>query len=735
MNAYELRNNKMLVSLTGLIGTSAASDVMAHLNNLEPFKLRHSQVQDVVKVLDAGSLLKFVRFGGHQEVDDQNYLDCVQALFKLEIEERFDQSFNVWCSGMFGNDWEDRLNKPRGSQSVASYKATENYIKPGHWDADPESGWEAPEKMKIKRSHEVGRALISLNPIEIGKHPMGTINDELGEREVEVHTPGLENIECSLIVQDKYLALQLAYGGRKISGDMVGGGTQQFWITGLVEHYKGCKCGKVGYVAIGEELYNINSWNEVYKEFVEFSAEEQNPVKLEALLRVNPLEMWYRENFPELDARKLTNNSLAGVKRDKLTKDGRAPLSRLKRKSEVLHQQRFDAPQDVETEHQIDDEMEVVPLTIDEIRDSQNMDRWIANNIDGVIRRLLGRPKLRGAEWLLKFKSATLNEDGMKKIERMLANDTGENDAALRMAAHYGIKTETDLDSDQYQSMLEDVDIAEFYDEIDPESGLTFYERAMKELAKRYVSSNKQTVRVMEVTEKSAGKMIRSKSNKLRNGDKSTTVNGARAAVLTKAFLVVQITLPKEVVVNIPCSNKDPDAFSCAEEFKRIASFGSKTSVRYNGILSPASLIKVLKEVGFNMEEFMVRRLTAEVEEYGRKSVRPAGLKDSEYFEQIMTRYFLRVGDLSAMNVIHGHSPWMRMQRDLVHSSVEIMVRHVDGYGLRKLQDARKLVLDAGQEATPQNIRSAMIRPRTWELMIGSPAVKPFDALKSLKTA
>lgn len=251
---------------------------------------------------------------------------------------------------------------------------------------------------------------------------------------------------------------------------------------------------------------------------------------------------------------------------------------------------------------------------LDAMRQQQNCERFIQWNVDDQIRKLLGGKK----------------------------NNSVEN-------------------------LVGDNDISDYYDDIfDPESGMTYLEMARKMLAKAWVQSSKNANRELaRNASKNVGKMYKSKSSKLRNGDKSCTVNGARSAVLTESTIWIQITAPGH----------------------ELDQFG--------GVVDAAGMVEKFGELGFNFGGFAAE----ELENGFNHGLSEKLTKDD--IDRMIKSYMIRLNDLSIESVyMDGDSPWLNIREHLFPADVTVLCRCVNMDELGRLQKARQLVEDCGMDTS-----------------------------------
>lgn len=293
------------------------------------------------------------------------------------------------------------------------------------------------------------------------------------------------------------------------------------------------------------------------------------------------------------------------------------------------------------------------------------------------------------------------------------------------------------------ENLVGDNDVSDYYDVYDPESGLTYLEAARKMLAKSWVQSSKNANRELaRNAEKNVGKMYKSKSSKLRNGDKGCTVNGARSAVLTESTLWLEITCaPERVVAGFEA------------EFVNGEFIGEVCGTGRTKIVDAGKMEKLFTALGFNFPEFAGEELLRgeEINKLraasvaGLRKIHEAGIDDPEFHaevapivdqmletlegdrgfakgskklskddrERMLKSYMIRLNDLSIESVfMDGDSPWLNIREHLFPEDVTVLCRCVNMDELGRLQKARQLVADCGMDTSDvKQILSAYRKP------------------------
>ena len=196
---------------------------------------------------------------------------------------------------------------------------------------------------------------------------------------------------------------------------------------------------------------------------------------------------------------------------------------------------------------------------------------------------------------------------------------------------------------------------------------------------------------------------LRSKQTKMRTGDKSTTVNGMRSGQLENWFGLVRI------------------------------------NGVYKEPMNRQRLEEVLSEIGFNWEGYARKRIESgefkpgwtAADKIGEVNTGLSRKDNREQLAEIMIRRMLQV---SLEEVLKLKSGWVGLSnRNLatgeLYYSDEMFIefRHVfgDTEEFGKLQDAAKLVLDAGEELNYKNVWSAYKRPGPWKMLAGKANASP----------
>jgi len=517
-----------------------------------------------------------------QFFEDEKVIDRVTVVpitaSSVVTERRIKSAFDVAMSMKFGSDWDSQLKNPRGSQSSGTIKVFDGGLN------------EKNKPTFMSSSRQYGKTVISLRPVSVAKHPSVEIevekNGTVFKKEVLVHEPLENSIECGIMLKEEFEALKIiSIPMSSKNMDLTADGRREIFMVGLVPYvrHRQCRCAG-GWINVGGEAVNLAAWNACHGELSAYCSEASDWSVMEAWLAdcPNPLESYYAWKFPSKDSKKLAINAMAGVSSSRLNKNGLAP--------------------------------KIYIPALDAMRQSQNCERFIQWNLDDQIRKLLGGRR----------------------------NNSVEN-------------------------LVGDNDVSDYYDEIyDPESGLTYLEMARKNLAKSWVQSSKNANRELaRNASKNVGKMYKSKSSKLRNGDKSCTVNGARSAVLTESTIWIQITAP----------GHELDQFA--------------------GIVDAAGMVEKFGELGFNFGGFAAEEL-----EKGFTHGLNAKLTKDD-LERMLKSYMIRLNDLSIESVyMDGDSPWLNIREHLFPEDVTVLARCINMEELERLQRARQLVEDCGMDTS-----------------------------------
>lgn len=608
LRCYELAlNYEDLMQLTVFGGSNPNSQM--DLTGAELYRLQ-----------EACFKLEFIR---QKDLSDEMVTD------HLGVERRM-SAFEVGMIEIFGRDWQNQLSKPRGSSSISVAK-----VRTGELNSEG--------KPIVERVYkQIGSPVLSTKPIEVGKHP----KDELDRH---IHAPMENLVECGIMIKDVFwaLATKTAEGELKVSTDLKmgdggknaglgnmasGKGERRIFIVGVVEHVKSRQCREIGVVEIAVGVfYNLGDFTGLLSDAMLRSDEEGDMTSLEEVLKLDPLVMYYRNNFPGKDPKILAANAWAGVGSDKLMKNGLA-------KSVYL------------------------PM-IDKVRQSQNMEKWIVSELDNIIRRLYGLKKLNSAERLLK---------PHLEVVDVTAKSEAELDA---------------MSDGEFSRAMISADMSDYYDEIyivvDGVS-VTYYEQARWLLAQRWKNNSRMAVK--ELTPKNFGKCGRSKDFKRRTGDKSTTVNGARCAVLTAAVAHVEVTT------------------AWFEEFESLGFTDcGDGDVQFAGMVDCNEFMGILNQIGFDWNVYMA--------DYPVTCGREKMVRDD--YERVLTEMMIRYTSLSITRLLESGNHWVTMADKYVGDSL-VEIRHVETAELKRLQSARELVMQAGEELSAQNVLDAMRKPGKW---------------------
>lgn len=679
MNSINTRLTKILSGIRSSNASDAAiQQVVDGINSLNFGGVSSEGLAVYFQSLDNSDQMEFIRLGGnqfHSELSGANLYRNQQAIFMLEFIRQRDlepeeingqmySAFQVGIMEIFGQDWESRLNKPTGSSSVAVGFAKESRTKTVV-DADGNTK-EVTRKVRVNHQYkQVGSPILSLRPIEIGKHPTATIENSMGaEIEIQVHQPTENSIECGIMVKDIYWALATKSAKSKMSGDITSTGTRQVFIVGLVPHEKMRKCGEVGHIKIGDNVFSLTDHSKTLLAINAYCDEESDFTLLNTAFRADPLVWYYQNKFPGLDAWKLACNARAGVSRDRLTKGGMAPKKYLP----------------------------VVGDTYGDIgiRAAQTK-RYLDNQVEQVVRRLLELTKLKSAENLVKQNSVS-EASYQDSIDALLRQNPGWSvEDAIRELVRLRMENMPDD---------EDIDVYDWYDEIyDVKREMTYEECAMELLHKRWINQNRAYMKTigtvwkdsdgLHVTPKNIGKVGRSKDTKRRTGDKSMTVNGVRCQTLTTSFMVV--------------SYGDFEANLNSEELTNLL---SGIGFDFAGLLAEE---RADAEMFYNLDGELEREggFNWSGAELGRDLSR-------EDLVRLVDQCMRKASNRSIDFLLSSGDPWLSFRPHLMPEGVEVVMRHVDVDELKELQLAREWVLLAGEELNSRNILDALRKPGKW---------------------
>ncbi len=670
----------------------------------------------VVSYVKSETEIDYVEIDGviHQDERVISKTVTTQVGGNVVTERRVKSAFDVAMSEKFGSDWDVQLQNPRGSQSSGTLKVFDGGVN------------EKNKPTFMSSSRQYGRTVISLKPVEVAKHPSVEING----REVLVHEPLENSIECGIMLEEEFESLKvISIESSASNEDIAGGhGSREIFMVGLVPYVKHrqCRCAD-GWINVAGEAVRLTAWNSLHGELAAYCAEAEDWSVLEGWLadHPNPLETYYAWKFPNKDSRKLAINAMAGVHSSRLTKAGLAP--------------------------------KIYIPALDAMRRQQNCERFIQWNVDDQIRKLLGHEKLKSDIRTMK------NVDPNMATNRMVDANGKPILVPVLDADGNPVKTHDGKIKLQFVesastgfSDAQEFDVSDWYDEIHEESGLTYYEQARKELAKAWVASSKNARRELtKKAEANVGKMIRSKSGKLRTGDKSCTVNGARSAVLTESTIYMEITCSPERVV---------EGFE--SEFANGEFIGEVCGNGRSKIVDADKMEKLFTALGFNFVEFNAEEMhrgeeinglrTASVA--GLRKIHEAGIDDPEFEaevaplvdqmretlegdrgftkggigltkddrERMLKNYMIRLNDMSIESVyMDGDSPWLNIREHLFPEDVQVLCRCVNMDELTRLQKARQLVEDCGMDTSDiKQILTAYKKPVQFRKMFFDGEVK-----------
>lgn len=712
MNSVELRLESLAVAIRQNAEDDAQSKrVLDGILELNFGKLKASDCWLYSVSLSPSDRMLFIRHGGFQMFKDDigtycaNDLNsCRMAGFLVEVEARFGTDYRTWLSETFGSDWETRLKNPRGSSSSSTGKVFGEATKIAAWDDRDLS--ELSGKSVVMKA--VGRAFTSLKPFETAEHPA----DESGEL---IHKPGLESVECSIMLKEHYWSLVTSFENRSGShdaasdndggknaglGNMASGTeSQQYWIIGLVPHTRFKKCGCIGSFATSSGVHSYSDDLGRISYAALQSEEEGNLSKVVVAMHSSALVDYYRENFPGSGKSPfvMACNAIAGVQTSRLNKSGKAP--------------------------------KIFSRSLDIAAQQQQLERYLATKVDDQIRRLLGQKKLNSVEHRVRNAVSTIQaakEEQIGFVRSMNISPEEVTSGHVRAFNSFG-KNEV---SEELSSFHADTDMSEWYDEeFDSESGETFYQAACKVLIRNWMAGNKMTERqligvvterknggVEVVSKKNIGKMMKGKSTKFRTGDKSTTSNGARCGMLTSSTVFLKGWL------NVA----NPELTGMPEGFQYVGN-----GWRFSGVVAWKQFYDILTAFQFDWNAYaaekVAERLAWENASELARDYMPKGFyvgmenpveqifKRKDLLERLVTEYMLRINSMSFEELIDCGDSWLQIRQDLLPEIVELEVRSVDSDELNRLQNARTLVEEAGEDVTMLNVYSAFRKPRVWE--------------------
>ena len=176
-------------------------------------------------------------------------------------ERRVKSAFDVAMTEKFGSDWDAQLKNPRGSQSAGTVKIFDGGLN------------EKNKPTFMSSSRQYGQTVISLRPVEVAKHP----SIEIDGREVLVHEPLENSIECGIMLKEEFESLkvisipmgssesQAQESGSKNAGNgnmASGKQSREVFMVGLVDHvrHRQCRCSD-GWINVGGEAVNLSAWN------------------------------------------------------------------------------------------------------------------------------------------------------------------------------------------------------------------------------------------------------------------------------------------------------------------------------------------------------------------------------------------------------------------------------------------------------------------------------------------
>lgn len=724
--------------------TTVVSAIWESIEALDFSGLDAACLQSYFRCLDSTDQMEWIKNGGSQLAPEcqRDVLAQQEACFKLELvrrtdcedseveqavytqfggsvitERRIKSAFDIAMTEKFGSDWAEQLQNPRGSQSAGTIKIFDN---------------EKNKPSFMSSSRQYGKTVISLKPISVAKHPAIEIEvEERGtvfKREVLVHEPLEHSIECGIMLKEEFESLKvISIPMSGSNGDIAGGfSNREIFMVGLVPYvrHRQCRCAD-GWINIGGVARDLRGeWNQTYEAVLAHCMEADDYSVLEGWMadHPNPLQSYYAWKFPNKDSFKLAANAQAGVSHSRLNKNGLAP------KIYIPH--------------------------LDTMRQQQNCERFIQWNLDDQIRKLLGSTKLKSDVRTIKNvdpSTAThrvLDADGNPVLVPVLdaeGNPILVENGKVKLAFVEEISTGF-LDAEEF-------DISNWYDEVymTDEDGTkhTYLEAARKMLAKSWVQSTKNANRELaRNASKNFGKMYKSKSSKLRNGDKSCTVNGARSSVLTESTLYLEITCsPDRVVAGFEAE------FADGEFIGEVCGNGRSK------IVDAGKMEKLFTALGFQFEEFCGEELLRAEEinnpraasVAGLRKIHECGIDDPEFEAEIapivnqmrdtleggrgftkgstglskddrdrmLKSYMIRLNDLSIESVyMDGDSPWLNIREHLFPEDVTVLCRSVNMDELERLQKARQLVEDCGMDISDiKQILTAYRKPMLFRKM------------------
>lgn len=574
---------------------------------------------------------------------------------RAEIWSRHGLLFEEFMAEKFGFDWEQQLQTPRGSQSGG--KRIDIGIKKANKEAAEfnqqllETGaTEGFQAMQIaSRSIQTGIPILSLRPIAEGANPcLVNLNGEI----TEIHKPGIGDIGCRNMLTEIFLAPIFVRLGNTASSDITGSTkTSKVLVTGFTEHFKRRKCGKIGNILVGGDLHNIPDENHSIAELLLAAemAELDRKQLFRELIRNSGLYSYYKYYHPTQDPWKLVSKAFSG---------GTLKLKYFN--SEWVTKEFADSigiTGETKTRTSCGQTVEFVHSPHTDFR--QSMERkisWNEEEIQNRIRLMAG---------LIERLASPAEQIIDRSIREWEKNPTGPRPTGEK---------------------LPDISV------LDNEQ---FREEVINQMRKRHNAKNRQDNRAIQP--KNFGKMLRSKSSKLRNGDKSCAVNGVRSINLENQFALLRIEVNGEIQFSEPVNRE--------------------------------KLLSTLSNWGFNWEGYARKRIElgefkpawTAADAVGEINTGLTRKENRESLAEIMLTKMLAGSFKQLLQLKNG---WVTLARSnsttgefWYESGMTIQFRHIfgDTETFGKLKDAVQLVRDCEEELTESTILSAFRKPATWE--------------------
>ena len=187
---------------------------------------------------------------------------------------------------------------------------------------------------------------------------------------------------------------------------------------------------------------------------------------------------------------------------------------------------------------------------------------------------------------------------------------------------------------------------------------------------------------------------LRSKQSKMRVGDKSCTVNGARTGQLPNGFCQMRLSVGGEVfwsgVVN---------RFELLEQISRLETDSG-------GLL------------GFDWESYA--RDMMEVGAF-KPGIGKSVLSTKDNREQLAEVLIGRMAQYSLEDSLCGKSPWILLEPEGLYNescAIEFRAAESESEVIAEIVDAARKVEDAGEPVNERNVLSALKRPHVWDRLV-----------------